>query len=203
MDLPKAVVFDLGKVLLDFDYRVAARAVAPLCAVEVDEIMRHFGAFTLLLRYETGLLTTAEFYHEMCGAIGFTGDIEKFSAAFADIFTPIAPMIQLQARLRAAGLPTYIFSNTNEIAITHVRRSYPFFHDFDGYILSYEHRGLKPESGIYAVVERVTGKTGIDLLYIDDRPENVETALGRGWRGIVHETPQKTIAAVTATGMHF
>ncbi len=201
MSLPKVVVFDLGKVLLDFDYRVAARAIEPLCRAKVDEIMQHFGAFPILLNYETGLMTTQEFYEECCRITGYKGTAQQFAAAFGDIFTPIVPMIELQAQLRAAGYPTYIFSNTNELAMTHVRKTYPFFHNFDGYILSFEHRGLKPEPEIYSVVERITGCKGADLLYIDDRPENITTGQSRGWQTILQETPEKTIAAVGKLGL--
>ena len=201
MRLPKAVVFDLGKVLLDFDYRMAARAIEPRCRAKVDEIMRHFGAFPVLLRYETGLMTTQEFYEESCRITGYTGTAADFAAAFGDIFTPIVPMIELQTQLRAAGFPTYIFSNTNELAMIHVRKTYPFFGNFNGYILSFEHHGLKPEPEIYGVVERVTGRRGADLLYIDDRPENIATGQARGWQTILQETPEKTIAAVQKLGL--
>ncbi len=201
MSLPKAVVFDLGKVLLDFDYRIAARAIEPLCKVKVDQIMRHFGSFPILLRYETGLMSTAEFYDESCRITGYSGKAEDFAAAFGNIFTPIEPMIGLQAQLREAGCPTYIFSNTNEMAVAHIRKAYPFFGNFDGYVLSFEHGGLKPDPEVYEVVERVTRLTDSSILYIDDRPENIQTAVGRGWRTILQETPEKTITAVRQAGL--
>ena len=47
------------------------------------------------------------------------------SSFFADIFTPIEPMIELQRNLRAAGLPSYIFSNTNDLAPTHALEIQP------------------------------------------------------------------------------
>ena len=56
-------------------------------------------------------------------------------------------MIQLHAALRQQGIPTYIFSNTNELAVSHIRRTFPFFANFDGYILSYEHGAMKPDAG--------------------------------------------------------
>ena len=78
-----------------------------------------------------------------------------FARVFADIFSEIKPMIAMQAALRAHGVPTYIFSNTNGIAVTHIRRNFPFFANFDGYIYSYEHGAMKPDARIYEVVERV------------------------------------------------
>jgi HAD superfamily hydrolase (TIGR01509 family) len=122
--------------------------------------------------------------------------MDEFTAGFSDIFTPIEPMLALHASLKKQGLPTYIFSNTNPIAIGHIRRQFPFFSGFNGYILSFEHQGMKPEPAIYEQVEKATGKRGAAILYIDDRPENIETGRARGWQVIPHETPEKTVDAV-------
>jgi FMN phosphatase YigB (HAD superfamily) len=46
-------------------------------------------------------------------------------------------MTATQAALRANGIPTCIFSNTNPIAVRHIRTAFPFFANFDGYVLSY------------------------------------------------------------------
>lgn len=195
------VVFDLGKVLLDFDYGIACRKIAARGRVTVEAVRRYIDQSALLLRYEKGLLTSADFFREAVAATGFAGDFTEFADTFADIFSAIEPMVQLHADLRARGVPTFIFSNTNELAIRHVRRRFPFFHQFDGYILSYEHGAMKPEAALYEVVERTTGKSGAEILYLDDRPENVEAGRARGWQVILQEDPAKTIAAVKASGL--
>jgi HAD superfamily hydrolase (TIGR01509 family) len=105
-------------------------------------------------------------------------------------------MVALHARLRQRGVPSYIFSNTNPIAIAHIRKQFPFFEQFDGYILSYEHGSMKPKPKIYQRVEKLTGRTGPEILYIDDRPENVDAGRDRGWQVIHHVAPEATIAAV-------
>src|SRR5437667_2284280 len=193
---PKAVVFDLGKVLLDFDYSIAAGRIALQGKMPPDEIRKFIDHSPLLFRFETGLLTKQSFYDEVCAATGFCGSLEEFSGFFSDIFVPIEPMVQLQAALRQSGLPAYIFSNTNELAVGHIRRNFPFFANFDGYVLSYEHGAMKPEEKIYEVVERASGRRGAEFLYLDDRPENVAAGLARGWQVILQESPEKTIAAV-------
>ncbi len=197
----QAVVFDIGKVLLDFDYGIASRAIAARGREAAEKVAEFLLHTPLLYRYETGLVSRQEFFEAICHATGYCGTIEDFTAAFADIFEPITPMVELQSRLRARGYPTYIFSNTNEIAVLHMRQNFPFFANFDGYIFSYEQGSMKPDAGIYEALEKMAGKTGGDLLYLDDRPENVAAGVGRGWQGILHETPEKTIAAVTGLGL--
>jgi glucose-1-phosphatase len=195
-----AVVFDLGKVLVDFDYTPATQKIAACSAKPPEDLHSHVGGSPLLIQYETGLITRHEFFEEVRRATGFHGDIVEFSEFFADIFTPIEPMIELHAELRRRGIPTYIFSNTNDLAIEHIRRNFPFFKNFDGYIFSHEAGAMKPDAKIYGALEAMTGKRGEEIIYIDDRLENIEAGATRGWRTILHETPEKSRADLKAFG---
>lgn len=198
---PRVVVFDLGKVLVDFDYSIAAGRIAPLGKWMPGQVRSFIDQSPLLYRFETGLMTLPEFFSEICAATGFGGTQDEFASFFGDIFTPIPEMVELHQALHLAGLPTYIFSNTNEIAVGHIRRRFPFFSNFTGYILSYQHQSMKPDAKLYEVVERETGLRTSDLLYIDDRPENIEAGRNRGWQVILHETSAKTWAEVQALGL--
>jgi epoxide hydrolase-like predicted phosphatase len=201
MIIPKAVVFDLGKVLVDFDYGMVARRVAARGKMTVGEIARYINQSPLFVQYESGRVTTEQFYDEVRRVTGFRGDLAEFSECFADIFVAIEPMVQLQAALRRQGLATYVFSNTNELAAEHIRRTFPFYANFDGYILSYEHGAMKPDAKLYEVVERASGRRKAELLYLDDRPENIVAGAARGWQVILYETPEKSRAAVQKLGL--
>jgi HAD superfamily hydrolase (TIGR01509 family) len=198
---PQVVVFDLGKVLLDFDYGIAAEKIAAKGKWPRDEVHRFIAQSPLLFRYETGLMTQNEFYDEVCKSTGYCGDLEEFAGHFSDIFSAIEPMVALQAELRKRGTPTYIFSNTNDLAVGHIRKNFPFFANFDGYVLSYEHGAMKPADQIYEVVEKMSGKRGSQILYLDDRPENVEAGARRGWQVILQESPEKTLPLIKAAGL--
>jgi glucose-1-phosphatase len=195
------VVFDLGKVLVDFDYTPATQKIAARSAKPPEDLHSHVGGSPLLVQYETGLITRHEFFEEVRRDTGFHGDLKEFGNFFADIFTPIPPMIELHAELRRRGIPTYIFSNTNDLAIEHIRRNFPFFQNFDGYIFSYEVGVMKPEAKIYEALEAMTGRRGAEILYLDDRLENIEAGTARGWRTILHETPEKSRADLKAFGL--
>jgi FMN phosphatase YigB (HAD superfamily) len=195
------VIFDLGKVLVDFDYTVAAQKIASRSARAPADLHAFLGSSPLLVQYESGRLTRREFYSSVRDAIGFAGDLEEFGSFFADIFSEIPGMIALHAELRRRGFKTYIFSNTNDLAIEHVRRNFPFFADFDGYIFSYEVGALKPQPEIYAAMEAMTGRHGVDLVYLDDRLENIAAGAARGWRAVLHESPEQTRSALVAAGV--
>lgn len=198
---PRAVVFDLGKVLLDFDYQIALRRLLPRCRIGAEALRHLLLDERLLVDYETGLISTAEFIARLTAATGYEGTEAEFRAGFGDIFAPIEPMVALHAELRARGVPTYVLSNTNELAVDFIRGRYPWFAKFDGYVLSYEHRAMKPGPALYAVAERLSGCHGAELFYFDDRPENVAAARARGWQAVVHTDPATSRAALAATGL--
>lgn len=201
MSVPSVAVFDLGKVLVDFDYSIAARRIAARGRLTLQEIAAYINQSPLFIEYELGTVTTQQFCDEICRVTGFNAGLAEFSKCFADIFVPIEAMIQLQANLRRRGLPAYIFSNTNELAVEHIRRSFPFYANFDGYILSYQHGAMKPNGPLYEVVERLSQHRGAEILYLDDRPENVAAGVARGWQAIVHESPEKSRNAIQKLGL--
>ncbi|MGA3268370.1 MAG: HAD family phosphatase [Verrucomicrobiota bacterium] len=201
MTTPSIVAFDLGKVLVDFDYSIAARRIAARSTMGVDNVHSFLGQSPLLLQLESGLLTRQTFFEAVRHAIGFQGTLGEFSGYFADIFTEMPATVELHAQLRRRGVPTYIFSNTNDLAVEHIRRNFPFFAGFDGYILSYQIGVMKPQAGIYEALEKLTGRRGAEVLYLDDRPENVAAGSARGWQTILHETPEKTRGLVEQLGL--
>ena len=190
------VVFDLGKVLVDFDYSIAARRIAARCTKSPSEITAVIAQSRFIMDYEAGKLTRPEFFQHVQETTGFGGTLDEFGEFFADIFTEIPPMIELHAKLRRRGHKTFIFSNTNDLAVEHIRRNFPFFRNFDGYIYSYEIRAMKPDAKIYESLEKLAGRRGAEIVYLDDRPENVAAGTAHGWRAILHETPEKSRAAL-------
>lgn len=198
---PSAIVFDLGKVLVDFDYSIAARRIGANGKLPFPEVQKYLSQSDLLIRYETGLISRQQFYQEVCATTGFAGTLEEFGRFFGGIFTEMPAMTALHAALRRKGFPTYIFSNTNDLAVEDIREKFPFFRQFDGYIFSYEVRSMKPDAKIYEALEQMAGKRGNELLYIDDRAENIQAGARRGWQTILQETPEKTLEAVRQLGI--
>jgi HAD superfamily hydrolase (TIGR01509 family) len=190
------VVFDLGKVLVDFDYSIAAKKVAARSTKHVENLHDFLGGSLLLARLESGWITDEQFFAEIQQITGFDGSIEEFAGYFADIFSPIPEMVELHAGLRKKNIPTYIFSNTNDLAVVHIRHNFPFFRQFDGYILSYKVGAMKPKAKIYKALEEMSGRRGGDIFYIDDRLENIEAGAARGWEVVLHDSVITTRAAL-------
>ena len=187
---------------MDFDYSIAARKIGARSTKQLPDLRHFLGSSPILARFESGLLTRQQFFAEIQQIAGFIGNADEFAGDFADIFLPIPPMIALHEELWRQKIPTYIFSNTNDIAVEHIRRNFPFFKHFDGYIFSYEVGAMKPDAKIYEAMEKMCGKRGSEIIYIDDRPENVDAGAARGWQVVLHETPEKTRAALNQFGFN-
>ncbi len=193
MTRPQVILFDLGKVLVDFDWHLAARRISAQALATPDELFNFIMTSDLMVRFERGLITNEQFFREVQPAVGYRATMQDFRQAFSDIFSEISEMVRLHARIRAARIPTWIFSNTNDWAVTHIRERFPFFADFDGYFLSYELGVMKPHAGIYEAAERITGCRGEEILYIDDSAENAAAGAVRGWQTIQHISPDQTV----------
>ena len=76
MNDSSVVVFDLGKVLLDFDYGIAAAKLAPRSRLAVAEMQALLSQSPLLCRFESGQMTEREFFGEVCAASGYAGGWE-------------------------------------------------------------------------------------------------------------------------------
>ena len=197
----KVAAFDIGKVLLDFDYGIFVRRMAPRTQMDVPALDAFLNQSPLLAQYESGQLTSPEFFAVVQKETGFDGTELEFAAHFEDIFTPIDEVIAMHAKLAASGLPTYTLSNTNEMAVRHISRAYDFWPRFTGHILSHEVGALKPNPKIYEIFEQTTGCQGNEILYLDDLPENTAAAAARGWHAIEHRNGIETTEAFERLGV--
>ena len=201
MPNPSIVIFDLGKVMVDFEYVQAGSVIAAKSDLSCEEIRRIIDHTPLLCRYETGSISTREFFGEICAATGYRGTMEEFGRAFADVFTVIESSVALNRALRRQGIPTFVLSNTNELHLGYIRERFPFYAEFDGYVLSYKVGAMKPDEKIYLAAEKLTGKRGAEILFLDDRAANTAAAAARGWQVIHHQTPEATRALFEKIGL--
>lgn len=184
---PEVAVFDLGKVLLDFDYGLALERLVPSKEDAPGLNQETLMESPVFNQFERGELDERAFYRELKDLAGFADSFDGFRSKYCDIFTEISVMIDAWERLRSVGVATWILSNTNALAVDWIRERYPFFNQFDGHVCSHEVGSMKPDAAIYEALEAATGATGPNILYVDDRLENVVAAAQRGWR-VVHQT---------------
>jgi FMN phosphatase YigB (HAD superfamily) len=201
----KVLYFDLGKVLVEFSHERMCAQMAEVAGISSDAVWQAlFGDADVLaaeIRYETGHISTDEFFDHFCAATGTSPDRKRLADAVCDIFSPIEPMWKLARSLAAAGNRLAILSNTNPVQWEYITDGrFPLVamgqgvSAFDWAILSYEARAMKPDPAIYEQAIRRAGVAAEEVFFTDDRLENVEGARAVGIDA-VHFTNTEQLAA--------
>jgi HAD superfamily hydrolase (TIGR01509 family) len=191
----RTVISDLGRVVLWFDNGIFLRKLAGRAGRPFDEVKATVhGDLELLRRFDGGAVTPAEFHARVMTIVGADMSYGEFYEIYNDIFTPNPPAIDVLARVKAAGLKTLLLSNTDPERFGFVRRRFPEVGLFDGFVLSYELKLLKPDPEIYLAAARLGRSDPADCVFIDDMEENVRGAVEAGLAGI-HYRPETDLAS--------
>jgi glucose-1-phosphatase len=172
----RAIVFDLGKVIIPFDLERGYRALGPYCRVPPNEISQRVQSSDLVARFESGQVPPEEFVREFSALLELEVGYERFCELWSSIFLPntLIPEELLAALHRR--YPLLLLSNTNAIHFEMVRERYPLLGHFDEFVLSYEVGALKPERRIYEEAVRRAGVPAEETFFTDDIPRYVEAA---------------------------
>jgi putative hydrolase of the HAD superfamily len=197
----QAVIFDFGRVICDFDLgKFVARAAraSTLSADGVKGTMPE--SMKMADRYETGLMTSREFYLSVCRIASLTMSEQEFVSAWTDIFTPKRATFELVKRLKGR-YRLGLLSNTSEWHFEFGIKTVEIFPLFDAVTLSFEVRAMKPDRRIYADMLRKLDLPAEACVYIDDIAEYVAAAGVLGLRAIHYTTHERLIDDLTKAGV--
>ena len=155
--MKKAVLFDLGKVLLDFDKDVILNGFRRNTDMSEEEIKRGLKLYHEL-GFETGLSSPQEFYDRLNKELGLNMTFGEFREVWCGIFREIPPMLELFHKIRTK-YRTYVLSNTDPLHFPYVLEKFPWLEKFDGRALSYELGFSKPERKFFI---KAMEKFGLD-----------------------------------------
>jgi len=178
----KAFIFDIGNVLLPFDFSVALEKLRQKSGVEalvaVMEPIKH--------AYESGLMGRQEFLKKLTDILRYTGTEAELIAAWEDIFTENAAMSELVRALQPR-YPLYLLSNTNDLHVDHIFRAYPVFRLFKDAVYSHRVKAFKPDTRIYEIALEQFGIHAGETVFIDDLQPNIDAALALGFQAIRYD----------------
>jgi putative hydrolase of the HAD superfamily len=166
-------LYDIGRVLLDFDFEGSLTRILPPDCPNPRERLSH-----LLDRkdeFEAGAINPDDYINWALGVLGSHVSHAEFRDAWQQIFTPNLPMWDRVKQLNATGHQLILFSNTNSIHCPWVFETYPDFSLFHGAVLSFEVGANKPHPQIYQSAVDTHSLVPESTLYIDDLPENIAT----------------------------
>jgi len=196
----KAVIFDLGKVLIHFDFRRGYQALEGLCPYPAAEIPRRIAPTGLVERFETGLVEPHDFVEQLSSAIGLRTDYAGFCDIWNGIFQePLIPERILEGL--AARYRLVLLSNTNAIHFESIRARYPLLRHFHELVLSYQVRAMKPDPAIFQEAVRRAGCLPQECFYTDDIAAYVEAARALGIDAVRFESAAQIERELRARGI--
>lgn len=182
-----AVIFDIGMVLLKFDFNRTMERLKRKCRTPSSQIEKVFWDTGLCQSYEMGKISTDDFALGISQALGFEGSPEEVIEAWSDIFSPNPPMIERARAWKRQGIPIYYLSNTCESHVNVFTKQYDIFQIFDGGIFSHLEGCVKPHATIYQTILNRYGLAPEKTLFLDDLAENVAAARKLGMQAIRYE----------------
>ena len=179
-----AIVFDLGQVIVPFDYKYFVEKVNKHKSGIGETFLELYNQnYSIHRNYEKGLITEAVFISKMLDYLDDCIDGETFCKYWSDIFSVDEKVVSLLPELKKR-FKLFLISNTNSIHKKYGFEHYEFLKLFDKLFLSHEVGFIKPEKEIYQAVEKVSGFPSEEHIFIDDILEYVNVAKSLGWDGI-------------------
>ena len=197
---PKAVVFDIGNVLIEWQPERFYDAV-----IGADRRKDMFDAIDLHAmndRVDMGenfrdvIYATADVYPE------WRTEIQMWHDRWIEMAAPvIAHSLRLMKALQDAGVPVFSLTNFGKETYDLAAIDYPFLREFDRDFISGHMGMIKPNPLIYQTLEETSGVTPEALLFTDDRADNIAIAAQRGWQTHLFEGPQGWADRLVHTGL--
>ncbi len=196
----KANIFDLGRVLVDFDFQRGFQALEGVCPYDAAEIRERIAATDLVERFETGLIEPPEFVAQLSRILDLDIDHAGFCTLWSSIFTdPLVPEAMLEGL--AARYRLLLLSNTNAIHFEMIRGNYPMLRHFHQRILSYEVHAMKPRREIFQAALERCGCRPEECFYTDDIAAYVEAAQRLGMDAVQFESLAQLERELKARGI--
>jgi len=198
---PQAVVFDIGRVLFDWNLRylfeklIADPAQLDWFLAEVVTEQWHFQSDAGRPLAEMVPERIAEFPD-------YAPLIEAYRARFNETLPHAIPGThELVRRLTARGVPLFALTNFGAEFWAGFRPVQPIFELFADVVVSGEERVAKPDPRLYEIAERRFGHPPEALFFTDDSPANVAAAQARGWQAHLFTDAASLEAQLIASGL--
>ena len=178
----EAVIFDLGRVLIDYDWHIALKGLQKWTRMSEEEAERRILAMDGVFRFETGKLDERAFHAHVEEAVQAKIPFPDFEVLWDSIFTGeiervarVARAIMADGRVKLA-----VLSNTNAMHVRFLRRTWPLMNQLTNVFLSNEIGYRKPDpSAFQHVLDRIGTKAEATLM-VDDLERNIQAAKALG-----------------------
>lgn len=198
----KAIVFDFGNVLLQWQPRGLFQRYFPQGPQAVDDFMQEIGFAEWHLEQDRGR-TFAEAIAERTAKFPQYADIlAGYDSGYDHAVVGAIPgSVDILQRLKQANYPLYGLSNYPAEKFPLARAKYPFFAWFDEIVISGEVGLVKPDPAIFQLLLAKIKRTADECIFIDDAIANVKSAEQLGFTAIQFYSPEQLEEALNKLGI--
>ena len=197
-----ALLFDLGRVVLDIDFNKTLECWAGHADCEPAHLIGRFARDDIYRRHETGKICDAEFFAALRTSLGVGLTDAQFLEGWNEIFAGEMPGIASLLERAAQRLPLYALSNTNGAHVEHFSQRYAaVLGHFREIFLSSSIGLRKPDAAAYDHVVKAIGAPAERVVFFDDLAENIEGARARGLTAVHVTSPDDVADALAALGI--
>ena len=198
---PRALLFDLGGVVIDIDFDRAFHAWQPISRLSFQEIKRAFKFDAQYERHERGEITGSEYFEHLSLTLGLNGTRHQIAAGWNAIYVrEISETAEILRAVRA-HVPCYAFTNTNA---THLTACLSLFNNltnsFDRVFASNEIGLRKPERRAFEHIAHAISIPVASIMFFDDLIANVDGATVAGLQAVHVGSPGDVKNALDAAG---
>lgn len=184
----RTLIFDLGKVIIPFDFKRGYVRMAPLCGYLPEEIPERLRGTDLVHRFESGQVESRDFVRELCGILDFSCDYEQFREIWGSIFLPETLIPDSMLAALGERYRLVLLSNTNALHFEMLEPAYPILRHFDEKVLSYKVGAMKPSPRIYQAAIEAAQCRPEECFFTDDIAAYVEGAREHGIDAVQFES---------------
>lgn len=184
----EAIFFDLGMVLVTFDWNIAIPRFAARNGGNAERV-KEFLAHSFHDAFERNELTAQEFFQRGRATMGFEGTQTEFQSYWNEIFSEIPSSVEM-VRALALSIPLYTLSNTNPWHAAYLEKHFDWMQLFTRRFYSCTLGVRKPDARIYEKALAHAKVAPQRALLIDDRIENIHGAHAIGMKTLHAQTPQ-------------
>jgi putative hydrolase of the HAD superfamily len=197
-----ALLFDLGRVVLDIDFSKAIACWANHAGCAPSDIVERFERGEAYRHHEIGKISDAAYFDSLRSTLRIRISdgqfLEGWNAIFAGEMPGIAPLLERAAR----HVPLYALSNTNRPHVEYFSKTYAgLLGHFREIYLSSTIGLRKPDAAAYDHVVKAIGVPASRILFFDDLAENVEAARARGLHAVQVKSSADVAHALDALGI--
>ena len=194
--MAKTIIFDLGGVLVHLDWDKVCAPLARLSDLSYDAVLDEVRNGPIVMDSMLGSLGPQEFHQALCAKIHVDIPYEPFIDIWNALLSADDEMRSLVTEL-GSGHRLVLASNTDAIHFAYSQKHFEVLRAFDDFFLSYEMGLLKPDPAYFQQVLEGLHTAPDDCIFIDDRPENVQSARTTGINALVFESIGKLKSDLT------